>query len=949
MQPYSNYKCIFVKDTSINVDRLDESIKEFLNYLEQELLRMSASLIERGEQPLSVVITCGYQQRRASSLHNYGKAVDFSIYNKNRQQVHAEWTISNWSILKRAIKSINREYNGRGVFQVIFESTDQSILDAARSQVEPNFIVLDTPRSTGPHFHVQYRVGRGSSSSPVRSFSLPEEIVDSPSVDTTSTPVSSTCLKFLYDGPTIRLYDLIETHPVFRNYRGEDGKVDHEKLGTLIGFRGTDHGGVSNYTNFYNQWFPAGTTTIYFINEFGDSEILTSDEFKERYEFKYSVGNYLIKNGTLIMLPPGDSNFLTTLALENGTRNQVSYFEDFPAFISEKREIMENDSDYTPVVTSNDVDYVSPDFTVWIYSHLLDSVLNITSLCKNVIVTSPIEGFNSATINLSFDSIDHYGKSDARVVVDKFRISRFSEVFTTQALIWIRFESLNCEDFGLEELDYYQGGVFQKVPFTELPGKYYDFIGFVNNIYEVQNSVSSVYNVTLTAFSLDWALELDKSIFMPLAIMINNTGSGSIGLTDSSNNYLMKRLSSQGEFLQLSQKILYTFEEVVKFYFGQIVQVGFADDKIFSGYGDRRSTLFEFYPDTLKDTVRETFAKGIYQIFKVEIDDYLKGRYFSDRNIALPNGSVYSLIKSICVPPLVEVFSDTYGDTHHLVIRKPPFDYKSIKQYLDKIESDPNGFNTVKTTDVYSTELKWEDNFYTWFQIIPEGATPSVGEYINLLFQIIFIDDYVKTWGSRGLQFSDPYLRDIESDQGNSFSETKAQIISDFIYILESHLYLPFTRKGRIILNKGDRRIKKGTWIKYEPTNELFYVEKVDQKVSVSGQIVSRQTILTVSRGMRINWIHPPQKLEFSDTIYQAEDGKYYKTSKGLYPGSYFGIVFLENLKEDLIKYINDPDRLMDLSMKNILFNERVFDDLFHRQQFMDDQYWTSYTQEWYE
>ena len=504
-------------------------------------------------------------------------------------------------------------------------------------------------------------------------------------MDTTSTPVSSTCLKFLYDGPTIRLYDLIETHPVFRNYRGEDSKVDHDKVVDLLTFCGTEFDGRSNYQNLYNQWFPTGTTTIYFINEFGDAEIVLSEEFKERYEYNKWDGNLLIKTGTIIMLPPQDSNYLTTLALENGTRNQVSYFEDFPAFITEKREIMEDDPDYAPVITSNEVDYLFPDFTVWAYSHVLNSVLNITSLCKNVIVTSPIEGFNSATINLSFDSIDHYGKSDAKVVVDKFRISRFSEIFTTQALIWIRFESLNCEDFGLEELDYYQGGVLQKVPFTELPGKYYDFIGFINNIYEVQNSRTSVYNVTLTAFSLDWALELDKSIFMPLAIMINNTGSGSIGLTDSSNNYLMKRLSSQGEFLQLSQKILYTFEEVVKFYFGQIVQVGFADDKIFSGYGDRRSTLFEFYPDTLKDTVRETFAKGIYQIFKVEIDDYLKGRYFSDRNIALPNGSVYSLIKSICVPPLVEVFSDTYGDTHHLVIRKPPFDYKSIKQYLDKI------------------------------------------------------------------------------------------------------------------------------------------------------------------------------------------------------------------------------------------------------------------------
>lgn len=908
MKPYLDFTCIYVKDTSINVDLLDESIKMFLNYLELELLNISIPLVENGGDLLSVVITCAYEQRKDSSgnltksLHNFGKAIDFSIYNKNRQQVHAEWTISDWSILKRAVNSINTEYNGKGVFQVIFESTAQADLEAAAGMEETNFIVLYNENSTSPHFHIQYK----ETSKPSVAFEMvhtPEEVVDDPALGSSTVPVGLDNLKFLYNGPNVRLFDLVESHPVFRNYCDSSGKIILDKVGDLVRFCGTDLGGVSNYQNFYNQWFSTDTAVISFVNEFGEAEILAPEEFKSRYEFKNSVGNYLIKNGTTIMLPYEDSNFLTTLALENGTRNQVSYFRDFPAFLCEKRKLMESDPQYVPTVTSNGVDYIFPEFTVWIYSHMTGSILDISKFCKNVILTSPLEGFNSATINLSF--LDSNIQQFRNRIVENLRDpSLFSEYFSTQSLIWIRFESLVCEEWNQTQSVPRGLPGITEVPFSELPNKYYDFIGFVDNIYEVKNIVNSSYNVTLTAFSLEWALELDKAIFMPLAILTNDYGNGNLGFSDS-NHKLMKRLSSQGEFLQLSQKILYTFEEVIKFYFGQIVQVGFVEEgmDIFEAYGSRRNTLFEFYPNELRDTVRETLAPGIYQIFKVEIDNYLKGRYFSDRNIALPDGSVYNLIKNVCIPPLVEVFSDTYGDTHHLVIRKPPFDYNSIKQYLDNIESDPNGFNTIKSSDVYSTELKWEDNFYTWFQIIPEGATPSVGEYINLLFQIIFVNEYVETWGSRGLKFSDPYLRDIESDQLNNFEETKLQIISDFVYILESYLYLPFTRKGRIVLNKGDRRIKKGTWVKLEPTDELFYVEKVDQKVSVSGQTVSRQTILTVSRGMLIRYILPPQQFLVGSYI----------------DFSYFNICSLETLREDLLYYINNPSKVVGSNLKDSL------------------------------
>lgn len=66
---------------------------------------------------------------------------------------------------------------------------------------------------------------------------------------------------------------------------------------------------------------------------------------------------------------------------------------------------------------------------------------------------------------------------------------------------------------------------------------------------------------------------------------------------------------------------------------------------------------------------------------------------------------------------------------------------------------------------------------------------------------------------------------------------------------MESTAYLPFTRTGTITIN-GDRRIKVGTFIYFEPTNEFFYVSSVVNNVSFLDGNLQRQTILQVERGM---------------------------------------------------------------------------------------------------
>lgn len=84
------------------------------------------------------------------------------------------------------------------------------------------------------------------------------------------------------------------------------------------------------------------------------------------------------------------------------------------------------------------------------------------------------------------------------------------------------------------------------------------------------------------------------------------------------------------------------------------------------------------------------------------------------------------------------------------------------------------------------------------------------------------------------MSFTDQYLNYKETEgpeATQSLANFQAAATNDLIYIMESTAYLPFTRTGTITIN-GDRRIKVGTFIYFEPTNEFFYVSSVVNNVS---------------------------------------------------------------------------------------------------------------------
>ena len=136
------------------------------------------------------------------------------------------------------------------------------------------------------------------------------------------------------------------------------------------------------------------------------------------------------------------------------------------------------------------------------------------------------------------------------------------------------------------------------------------------------------------------------------------------------------------------------------------------------------------------------------------------------------------------------------------------------------------------------------------------------------------------------------------------------------IYLIESNAYLPFTRRGTIVLNKGDRRIKKGSYIEYERTGEVFYVEAVINSASISGNQVNRSTVLQVSRGMIKRFVDKSSTV----LVYEGEEI------------NYFNLVNLENLKSTLKEFMIKNERKS--LMKAVLVNKEVFNFFLSKKQF---------------
>lgn len=338
--------------------------------------------------------------------------------------------------------------------------------------------------------------------------------------------------------------------------------------------------------------------------------------------------------------------------------------------------------------------------------------------------------------------------------------------------------------------------------------------------------------------------------------------------------------------------------------------VSFLSSNLSSSGEQALITLVDQYIDletsqpSYKDLWKEEVAPGIWSIIKLVIDDGVTERRIVDASASSANGSLINFIRKLCQEPFVEFSMDTYGDQFYLIVRKPPFDKKGIESVLDHtiaVEGQKERVNAglidIEIEDVQDENLSYSDNeAYTWYHLTPQcNFIGGASTYSLAYLPAVFFGEYAEIWGSRPYQVSHNYMPRFPLDpKSTDLDLSEQQGFIDLKYLIESNMYLPFTRKGTIRVN-GDRRLKRGNFVRYKPSGEIFYIENVQQVYQITDGVVERSTTLNVVRGMRENLIRGVNLVNISNS---DKDGKI---------ASYFNIINTQIPEfTDIIREVED-------------------------------------------
>lgn len=270
----------------------------------------------------------------------------------------------------------------------------------------------------------------------------------------------------------------------------------------------------------------------------------------------------------------------------------------------------------------------------------------------------------------------------------------------------------------------------------------------------------------------------------------------------------------------------------------------------------------------------EVLGRGIWQIVKLVIDKKVAKRMLIDPSMSSASGSLINFLKKVASEPFVELFMDTYGDEFYIIVRQPPFDKIGMHSFMTGNYQSNQNINEwednitrpavvdVEEIDVASEDLYYDDSqVYSWYHFTPQGAfLGGKTNYSTSFIPAIFFPEYAEIWGTKSLDLIHNYTNYYQRYRGEqkdiSFSDVQLQLFNDMKYVVESNQYLPFTRKGTIVLKGGDRRIKVGNPIRLKSTGEIFWVDSVSNAYSINEGNIERSTTVRVSRGLNEAFIY---------------------------------------------------------------------------------------------
>lgn len=610
-----------------------------------------------------------------------------------------------------------------------------------------------------------------------------------------------------------------------------------------------------------------------FLNFSGDSNlsnekrILSSYTPEEKKEWAGGTSPSMIKKGSTIITPL--NKFITERQLIYG-KNQILIQKDFNAYFSEYQKILKDNDGYqkSSVLVSQinrgliDAQIININVRVWIYSKVLGELIDISPLVSSCSTSKRADMGNfavtlSPTRKMVFDA-EYQSSSNEKGVVNVFNIfsnrgdlipDYFEKYIQYNDLVFIRFESLEMEK---DEIGYESGQVLRLSSLanpTKEPGdnpawyRVWDMIGFVDTISSSINFGYTDKNITISGRDFMKLLIEDGAYFYPYKYMSGGENKSIwMGNEDSG---VFKRNVLTGVY----DEYFFNYElKDIRGYLGFVINhlsnLGIIPDDVFSSYGERRSKLNKV--PGLREQDRK--LKGVWSIVKLFVDENLEDRAFSG-DLGSPDGTLLEFFNRACQRPFVEVIGDTWIDTFNFTVRQPPFTGSAIRSVIN----DHNNYITIEGKDLLDMNLSYDTTYYSWYQVTPSDTViGEVGKVTAAFIPIIFLPQIAAVFGNKKLQISDIYIY-VGSlkgqEQVGDIGVLTYAVLSDLLFLIESTAYLPFTRRGTVKVN-GDRRIKVGSFVRIDSTDELYYVTGVSNNLSISSSI-ERTTTITVERGMK--------------------------------------------------------------------------------------------------
>lgn len=637
-----------------------------------------------------------------------------------------------------------------------------------------------------------------------------------------------------------------------------------------------------NLTSIYGSYSPDDQKTFetdYSLDQVTVNSYLSqkqtidqlSDEEKREALQDFDLELDQLEVGLILLIPDYAIRQENIIVQSNQNVDQES-FKEF--YVNELRRL-ETDPEYRPIIEELDgnlgvVKKMLPQQTVWVYCKTLEELIDITPFITELSITNTVNG-GSWTIVLS-PVISKYVREWQMSGVEEFGDNVFAkgnnderfyfvDIIQPNDIIFIRFETLKNE----VKQRVLKNDNFT-VPLSQLSRGIYDMIGLVDSAEIFNDKQSNNVTISLEGRDLVKLLIEDGTYFfateyIPGGIFVQNQD---VNARDLAINRI------DGKLYQLSLASVKSIDFSLKFIINALSNIRICDDNVFSSYSkaikvtgydtlknkftvqneDIRSKRYEIEfqdEDHTQFKLTEQPMSGIWQIVKLVVDKNIENYRQVDATLGNEMGSILNAVKKVCQEPFCEFFTDTYSNQFFFIARRPPFDYAGYKALSDVAV-------TINAEDVISYNFRFSDQeVYSWFRLLPQGVVDEFGiDSVWAYLKAIKFEEFSKFYGDKCYNQVSNYLhyQDIEGANKilNINSVTK-QFIRDFKYLIEFNQYNAFVRSGQIIMN-GDRRVKRGTVVYFELTDELCYVDAVNQNYSVSDTSIDRTTVLQVSKCM---------------------------------------------------------------------------------------------------